>query len=279
MPNYPQLLARPFAQSGDYASIPETGAGLGRASMSQGFPVETQKPLNQGGVAPNRTDFNGILNRITAFLYYMQSGGQWTWNSALDYSVPCIVYYNSKLWWCLQNNGASSTIVQPGTDANYWCDLFEYFAGQQGVVTDSSLRGDGTPGDPLGAAWRGVAHDSTLTGDGNAIPLSVASSTQATMPFSAVYDRSGARNVGSIYTNNTGKPMFVSVVFSMAPVRMGNVRLMVNGATITALTNSATQFRSFPFSLTAVVPPGATYAFITDYAPNAPQIMHWNEIY
>ena len=58
----PATLARPFAESGDKANIPDTTSTAGVASLSEGFPPVTQLPLSAGGIPPRRLDFNGVLN-------------------------------------------------------------------------------------------------------------------------------------------------------------------------------------------------------------------------
>lgn len=127
------LFASPFAANGNKQIIPPTTAGPGRATLDQGFPQETQLPLSMGGIAPNRTDFNGLLYMLSAFAFWQQSGGQFSYNATLQYTTPNIVYgaTPAKLWWCLQNNGPGTTlgVVAPGTNATVWIDLFTALSG------------------------------------------------------------------------------------------------------------------------------------------------------
>ena len=123
-PSFPiNLLSRPFASEGAYRIIPDSDAGSGRASQTQGFPVETQRPLSQGGVAPNRTDFNGMFYMLSAFAFWQQSGGMAVYNAALNYTVPNVVFYGDKLWWCVKDNGpdvSETGAVAPGKNEAYW---------------------------------------------------------------------------------------------------------------------------------------------------------------
>lgn len=128
MAQQPDLMKIPFAQNGAKATIPETTTSLGVASLSQGFPTETQLPLADGGVPPRRIDVNGALYMLSMFAMYQQSGGKFTWSSGLDYDVPCIIYHNNDLWWCVQRNGISTNIVEPGTNRYYWILLREYLS-------------------------------------------------------------------------------------------------------------------------------------------------------
>ena len=126
MSQQPSLMKIPFAQNGAKATIPETTTSLGVASLSQGFPTETQLPLANGGVPPRRIDVNGALYMLSTFAMYQQTGGKFTWSSELDYDVPCIIYHNSNLWWCVQANGLSTNIVEPGTNRAYWIPFKEF---------------------------------------------------------------------------------------------------------------------------------------------------------
>lgn len=153
------LLATPFANDGNFQIIPDADAGSGRASLSLGFPTETQRPLVQGGIAPNRLDFNGILHMLSAAMFWQQSGGQWTYLNTLNYATPCIVYHQNELWWCVKENGPDSTVVTPGTNETYWMNFLNFVAG-----------GKSTIGNPVGtiiAYYGTTAPDGYLACDGS----------------------------------------------------------------------------------------------------------------
>ena len=128
MSQQPSLMKMPFAQNGAKATIPETTTSLGVASLSQGFPTETQLPIADGGVPPRRVDVNGALYMLSMFAMFQQTGGKFAWSSELDYDVPSIIYHNNELWWCVRSNGISTNIVEPGTDSTYWILLREYLS-------------------------------------------------------------------------------------------------------------------------------------------------------
>ena len=122
----PNVLKMAWAKNGAKATIPETTSTLGVASLSQGFPVETELPIDDGGVPPRRVDFNGAFYMLSMFAMYQQAGGQFLWSAQVDYDLPSIIYHNGDLWWCLQSNGVSSTIVEPGTNSAYWIKFKSY---------------------------------------------------------------------------------------------------------------------------------------------------------
>lgn len=136
VPSQPtSYIPRPFAASGSRTLIPDTTTSSGRASYTSGFPTETQLPLRSGGVAPNRTDFNGLFNLLTAFGFWQQSGGMWTYNASLNYKVPCLVYWNTLLWWCVKENGPDSAngVVTPGSNEAYWLEFLTAIGGAKEI--------------------------------------------------------------------------------------------------------------------------------------------------
>jgi len=150
IPQYPQqIITQPFANKGNIRVIPDGKQVQGQASYAEGFPVETQLPLSNGGIAPSRLDFNGILNVLSALGFWQQSGGQMIYKTNLNYTRPSVVHSNGRLWWCVGNNGpdAINGVVAPGTNANVWMDFMDF------LTTGDGSTGSGRPG---GAAVRPV---------------------------------------------------------------------------------------------------------------------------
>lgn len=124
IPDKPPFFDMPFADvTADKTVIPTTTTSAGKASLENGFPVECSAPLEDGGIPPVRTDFNGILNLLSSWIFYQQSGGIAQYDTSVNYVVPGMVYYDGVVYSCLKDNGPSSTGVQiPGavTSKKYW---------------------------------------------------------------------------------------------------------------------------------------------------------------
>lgn len=122
MATQPDFLPMAFAANGDKNTIPNTATSS--ASWDDGFPIITATPLGAGGVAPDRKDFNGIFNALSAQLVYMQTGGVWTYSATQDYDPPAIVYDSTDggLYFCVAANGPSGTTIAPNADTTgaYW---------------------------------------------------------------------------------------------------------------------------------------------------------------
>lgn len=118
----PTKIPRPFADSGDKNSIPDSSGGIGFASWQEGFPAITSEPFAQGGVAPKRADFNGIFNALSLATVWQQQGGVYAYDATTNYEVGNIVEYSGDLYKCLVANGPSSAIIAP-TDTTVWSGL------------------------------------------------------------------------------------------------------------------------------------------------------------
>lgn len=128
MATQPLLMSVPFANAGAKNTIPQNTTTLGKASLVNGFPTETSMPIDDGGVPPQRADFNGMLYWLSTFAMFQQSGGKFAYDASINYDVPSIIYHNGDLWWCLQSNGPATVVKTPGSDANYWIKFKNYIS-------------------------------------------------------------------------------------------------------------------------------------------------------
>jgi hypothetical protein len=128
IPVQPTFMPQPFANSGEKNVIPNSGGEvLGNASFASGFPRVTETPIELGGVPPQRKDFNGILNFLSMFAFYAQSGGVYEYSATSNYDTPAVVIYNNIFYFCLQQNGVDSVNgVKAPTDTTYWIPLIDY---------------------------------------------------------------------------------------------------------------------------------------------------------
>lgn len=118
----PDYLPSAFAANGDYNTIPATNDGTaGLASYSLGFPQITEQPLAQGGLPPQRGDFNGIFRAMSLFLMFYQNGGVFTYSTTQDYQPPAMIWGNNNLYKCKAQNGPNTSAGVHGVeDDDYW---------------------------------------------------------------------------------------------------------------------------------------------------------------
>lgn len=77
-------IQQPFANGGQRADIPNAATGTNRASLTEGWNSITSTPIDDGGVPPNRLDFNGLGYMATVLLYFMQQGGFITYDATIS---------------------------------------------------------------------------------------------------------------------------------------------------------------------------------------------------
>ena len=127
IPEKPQIITSPICYNGDKRAIPKsTPLGSNQLSFESGFPVLTSTPLNAGGLPPDRQDFNAALNLLSTFIYYMQSGNQFTWNNQLDYNAGAFVIgSDNAVYFCIKANGATepNTVQNPVSSSSYWLKI------------------------------------------------------------------------------------------------------------------------------------------------------------
>ena len=119
----PQKWSATLGASADVNTLPATTpSGSGRASTSGLFPPVTQLPLDQGGIAPERGDFNALFKYLGEYLFYLMQGGMFSYSTDYDYTAGNLVLHEGSLYLCIASNGPSSAVKYP-TDADYWRQL------------------------------------------------------------------------------------------------------------------------------------------------------------
>ena len=90
----PQKWSATLGASADVNALPATTpSGSGRASTSGLFPPVTQLPLDQGGIAPERGDFNALFKYLGEYIYYAMQGGVYTYVTTYDYTAGNFVLH------------------------------------------------------------------------------------------------------------------------------------------------------------------------------------------
>lgn len=115
------LIPRVFASGGETQNpIPEDSTGTNRASYQDGFPPITSERIADGGIPPNRLDFNGLGTLFSMFAYAMQQGQYTTFDSAVSTKIGGYPQ-GAILWYVL--NGVPQYLVQSLVANNTTSDL------------------------------------------------------------------------------------------------------------------------------------------------------------
>ena len=105
----------------DVRPLPDdTSATTGLASLQKLFQMINQIPLDVGGVAPGRLDFNALFKLLGDSVFYAMNGGLASYNQAYDYPPNRVVVYGDGLYKCIHANGPDASVVVPGTNDAVW---------------------------------------------------------------------------------------------------------------------------------------------------------------
>lgn len=121
----PKPWAHALGNNADVQELPDdTGATTGLASLQRLFQMITQTPIEAGGIAPDRVDFNSLFKLLGDNVYFSQQGGVWLYNAQVDYAVGRIVLSSDgSFYQSLKANGPSSAVKAPGSDESTWTKI------------------------------------------------------------------------------------------------------------------------------------------------------------
>lgn len=274
----------PFATSGNQTAIPETDLS-GFVNFTDGYTPDYQldPETDPNGKVIERDKWNWLFNRITAAIGEAQQNGCAEWYSEFSpYGLGSVVSRAGKIWQSTIANNST----EPGDVGANWVDITALAA----TETDYgrvilATQADAEPA-TIGAAnntkaatilrvfqalrstlanatetMRGTLRLSTTaetrngTDDNTAVSPKTLNQTAFGLGQSWV-DVTTERATGVIYTNTTGKAIFISV--STTPAAQGSVfQLKVNGVNVASSAISSQVDSSI--WLSTIVPSGATY--------------------
>ena len=114
----PTLLLKPFAQSGDKNTFPDTNTDTSNpqlADLTNGFPQITSESPDNGGLPPERKDFNGLGYLTTLYDFFYQAGGTFTFNQTTAVGIGGYPL-GARLWY---GNGTDGWILRSTVQNNY----------------------------------------------------------------------------------------------------------------------------------------------------------------
>lgn len=140
----PTLITTPFAENGDKNIIPESvGAEPQNATMQAGFPPITQQKISEGGIPPERNDFNGILNLYGQHIVHLNKGLTYEFDQAFADAIGGYPL-NARL---MLSNGdivrstVANNTVNPNMDMTGWSKVKEnspvMYAEEFGVIPNN----------------------------------------------------------------------------------------------------------------------------------------------
>ena len=118
----PSKWSTALGASADVNTLPQTTpTGSGLASLSGLFPQITQIPLDSGGIAPERADFNALFKLLGDTVFFLMQGGVFSYLSTYAYTAGNLVAFSGAVYECIASNGPGN--VHSPTDTAYWRQL------------------------------------------------------------------------------------------------------------------------------------------------------------
>lgn len=114
----PSKWSTALGASADVNTLPQTTpSGSGLASLSGLFPQITQIPLDSGGIAPERADFNALFKLLGDTVFFLMQGGVFSYSASYAYRTGDRVMYNGSLYRCIQAHAAGTAAP---SNTSYW---------------------------------------------------------------------------------------------------------------------------------------------------------------
>lgn len=258
------------APSNEIEAFPDYDRGLGIA-----FDETDGKPEMKG--------LNGLFSLLTVSLLALKQRGILTWTTGFEYKQGAFVVESNRLYQAKIDN----TSKQPSLSQNDW----QVWASVSDIDVDAN--GNIIKTAKAGGAFTLKVEDATTTTKGVArfatavevanksnVSAAVTPSNAATIAQSSDVgvgqtwqNLTGSRSSGVAYTNNTGKPIMISVI---AAGRDATVTIYVGGVLVVKQTDiyDGTANRS---TGSTIVPSGATYMVISANTYGA-NIESWAEL-
>lgn len=136
----PELLLKPFAESGDKNTLPVTNTDASNpqlADLTNGFPQITSEDPDDGGLPPERKDFNGLGYLTTTYDYFAQAGGTYTFSPTISSAIGG--YPQGARLWYTDGNGDSVILRSAIANNTYNFNTNSSYIGNQWVPETPAL--------------------------------------------------------------------------------------------------------------------------------------------
>lgn len=242
------------APSNEIEAFPDYDRGLGIA-----FDETDGKPEMKG--------LNGLFSLLTVSLLALKQRGILTWTTGFEYKQGAFAVESNRLYQAKTDN----TSKQPSLSQNewqVWASVSDIDVDTNGNIIKTAKAGGAftLKVEDASTTTKGVTRFSTAAEVANKsnVSAAVTPSNTATIAQSTDLgvgqtwqDVTGSRSLESVYTNNTGKPIFVSLNIRGTSSSVDGVRVLVGGVIVTEQLNIAENHHS---QVVFIVPIGSTYA-------------------
>lgn len=238
-------------------------------TWNEGAPLITMTKIEDGGKAPKGQDVNGVLNALSEHVIYGQNGNRYTWSQDVvdefgGYALGAIVQSDdtTKEFRSLVANNT----VNPNNGLG---GAWEVYSGQGSIPTATSTTAGITKvlnvlnSNDVGSALSANMGRSLLESVNTKL-----NTNQAMGINQSWVNVTSSRSSGSVYTNNTSKPITVTLTIRDRSLSTP-FTVYVGGVLIIDVDD----FFEGAFPITFIVPPLSTYIVTTGNT-----IRNWSEL-
>lgn len=226
----PTILTQPIANGTGALknNIPSTNSGAsGLASQALGFPETTMKSVvSEGGIPPDGKDFNGLFNLISGHNFFLQNGGQYTFNP--DVSTVIGGYASGTVLYDYESKRFLQSLINNNTN---------------NFVTDRTA---------IGVSWQYLDYDKANVSADNFNAAGKAAIIGWGMPD---YDNQVSRSIDTTYTAPVDGFIYGSIVTKDGG---GRTWITINATRIDYGNNSDDDYMYYGFCY--IIPAGSTYS-------------------
>jgi len=267
-----------------------------RASWKAGFPPDTRLPKDVGGEAPDGLDFNGVLNILSQAVVFLQKGNAYQFDASMaPYPIGALVRSNDNL--TTYQSTVPNNSNNPNSNMTGWRIyngsgfIVDNLTTNDGTKALSAAQGKVLQDNKLEANKVGSANGVASLDANTKVPIvqlpnasttaigavqlnntltSVSTSQAATAAQAKALndmmlgvgqtwqDVTNNRSLGLTYTNNTGRPIVVSIICS---VDDGRSDFYANGLLIQRIGNYPGSTGNSVNFVSSIIPSGGTYRY------------------
>ena len=259
MPN-PDLIPKPFAQSGDKNPLPLERAitdPIYRASWKAGFPPDTRIPKDVGGEGPDGLDFNGVLNILSQAVVFLQKGNAYQFDASMaPYPIGALVRSNDNL------TTYQSTVPNNSNNPNSNMTGWRIYNGS-GFIVDNLTTNDSAKA--LSAAQGKTLQDNKLEANKVGAANGVASLDANTKVPVVQLPNASTIAIGAVQLNNTLTSVSTSQAATAAQAKLLNDQAFGIGQTW----QDVTSLRALRVTYTNTTPKAIVVTVVNEFSDYA----------
>lgn len=276
-----------FAKNGDRATVPDNTQVDGSVSFEQGYGIDYERDQETDPQAKDigRESFNGLFHDMTEAVGEIQSSGVAQWISGIKYPKGALVWRNKVLHLSIVDANTSAppsdkwTILYDKSNTTVDKNNFIRAEGNKTTVVTDDITHDvnETSREKVASAdlvSKKITGGNVVHSTGRSTVDVISQNAYTNLTFGSeqsLIDVTSRRSWGVVYTNDTSKPIFITIVVEDPSGGNLSAQLIVDNKLAAHVFTSS----GFIQQISCIVPQGKTY--ILKRQDNNDKIISWLE--